>query len=56
MICILKGVSRYFLIQHALPENKFPPARLAIAFISFGLGAITVTAFGALLNGKTHHG
>ncbi|KAF8800058.1 hypothetical protein BYT27DRAFT_7118316 [Phlegmacium glaucopus] len=55
MIVLLIGVSRYFLVQHALPENKFPPARLGIAFISFGLGSITTIAFGALLSGKAHH-
>jgi uncharacterized membrane protein YidH (DUF202 family) len=47
-----KGAFRYFLVQHALPENKFPTARLPIVFISFGLGAITATAFGALLSGN----
>ena len=47
-----KGSSRYFLVQHALPEDRFPTARLPIVFISFGLGAITAIAFGALLSGK----
>jgi len=52
IIVLFIGSFRYFLVQHALPENKFPTARLPIVFISFGLGAITAIAFGALLSGK----
>ena len=52
---VFKGVFRYFLVQHALTENRFPATRIPIAFISFFLGAITVVAFGALLSGKVQH-
>ncbi|KAH9477305.1 hypothetical protein JR316_0009509 [Psilocybe cubensis] len=44
------AVYRYFKIQHALPEQKFPVARISIAFISFVLGALVVVIFGALLS------
>ena len=46
------GAFRYFVVQHALPENKFPPTRRPIVLISFGLGSITVIAFAVLLSGK----
>jgi len=52
LVVLFIGTLRYFLVQYALPEDKFPTARLPIVFISFGLGAITAIAFGALLSGK----
>ncbi|KJA16285.1 hypothetical protein HYPSUDRAFT_147951 [Hypholoma sublateritium FD-334 SS-4] len=47
------GVYRYFLVQNSLPKQKFPPARLSVALISFILGGITIVLFGALLSAKT---
>lgn len=55
LIVLIIGISRYFMIQNALPENRFPVARLPMVFISFCLGAITVIAFGALLSGKVQN-
>jgi len=55
LIVLMIGVFRYFVVQHALKENKFPSTRIPIVFISFGLGAVTAIAFGALLSGKVHY-
>ncbi|KAF9474591.1 hypothetical protein BDN70DRAFT_770017, partial [Pholiota conissans] len=46
------GLYRYFLIQRALPEQKFPIARVSVAFTSFVLGGVIVTIFAALLKGR----
>ncbi|KAF8148193.1 hypothetical protein B0H34DRAFT_778410 [Crassisporium funariophilum] len=50
-IVLMIGVYRFFRVQHALPEKKFPTARFSIVFISFVLGGINVVVFGALLGG-----
>ncbi|KDR77537.1 hypothetical protein GALMADRAFT_138631 [Galerina marginata CBS 339.88] len=46
------AVYRYFLVQYALPEQKFPVARLSVVFISFVLGVVVTVIFAALLDGK----
>ncbi|KAJ7021889.1 hypothetical protein C8F04DRAFT_972199 [Mycena alexandri] len=42
------GVSRYFSIQIALTEGKFPVTRFRIGLIALGLGAIIASVFGLL--------
>ncbi|KAJ3510918.1 hypothetical protein NLJ89_g4407 [Agrocybe chaxingu] len=51
LITLVIGVYRYFLVQYALPEKRFPVARLSAIFIAFVLGALVVVIFGALLDG-----
>ena len=47
------GLYRYFLIQNALPDNKFPVARASVAFLTFILSALVVVIFGVLLGART---
>ncbi|CAE6472494.1 unnamed protein product [Rhizoctonia solani] len=49
MSVLALGVNRYFRIQYALTENKFPPARKTVAFISTVLAAIVAVVFGILV-------
>jgi hypothetical protein len=48
----LTGVARFFAIQSALVQGKFPVARLVIGFISFFLSALIVVVFGILVSGR----
>ncbi|KAG8715065.1 hypothetical protein FRC11_005931 [Ceratobasidium sp. 423] len=49
MSVLALGVNRYFRVQSALTENKFPPARKTVAFISTVLAAIVAVVFGILV-------
>ncbi|CEL62636.1 hypothetical protein RSOLAG1IB_04992 [Rhizoctonia solani AG-1 IB] len=49
MSVLALGVNRYFKVQHTLTENKFPPARKTVAFISTVLAAIVAVVFGILV-------
>ncbi|KAF8713129.1 hypothetical protein RHS03_00965, partial [Rhizoctonia solani] len=49
MTVLALGVNRYFKVQYALTENKFPPARKTVAFISTVLAAIVAVVFGILV-------
>ncbi|KAJ3497428.1 hypothetical protein NLJ89_g10350 [Agrocybe chaxingu] len=52
LVMLMIAVYRYFLVQHTLPDQKFPVARYTIAFLSFILGSLVVVVFGALLGGQ----
>ncbi|KAF8187753.1 hypothetical protein BJ912DRAFT_418390 [Pholiota molesta] len=52
MLRDMAGLYRYFLIQNALPEQRFPTARVSIAFTSFVMGGVIVTIFVALLKSR----
>ncbi|KAJ7164364.1 hypothetical protein C8R46DRAFT_311413 [Mycena filopes] len=43
------GVSRYFSIQIALTEGKFPATRFRLGIIAAGVGAIIASVFGLLV-------
>ena len=43
-----EGVYRYFVVQNALPKNKFPVARLSVVFLSFIYGVLVVVVFWAI--------
>ncbi|EFI27248.1 hypothetical protein CC1G_15076 [Coprinopsis cinerea okayama7 len=51
---LLQGLWRFFYIQFHLPTGFFPMARMSAAFTGFGLTAVIVTIFGAILSGRTH--
>ena len=47
------GLYRYFLIQNALTDNRFPVARASVALLTFFLSALVVVIFGALLGARS---
>jgi len=49
LFVLVVGVTRYFTIQTALPQGKFPVARITIAFVSAVLSALVVVVFGVLV-------
>jgi hypothetical protein len=44
------GFVRYFAIQHALVDGKFPVPRLSITFLTFVVGAVVIAVFGVLVS------
>lgn len=53
LIILFIGLYRYFLIQNALTDNRFPAARASVAFVTFSLSALVVVIFGALLGARS---
>ncbi|KAJ7868695.1 hypothetical protein B0H13DRAFT_2351270 [Mycena leptocephala] len=49
LLVLFMGVFRYFTVQGALPEGKFPVTRFRLGLIAMALGAIVLTMFGMLL-------
>ena len=51
---LLLGVTRYFLIQNALVDGKYPVARVSSILLGVVLGAIIVVVFGILVGVRSH--
>lgn len=51
LIILMIGVVRYFSVQHALVQGRFPVARIAVAFTAGLVGALIVAAFGVMTDG-----
>jgi len=49
LVVLVIGLVRYFTVQNALPQGKFPVARVTIAFIAAVLSALVVIVFGILV-------
>ena len=47
------GVFRYFTVQNALLDGKFPAARISPIFMAVALMTITVVLFGILLGTRS---
>lgn len=52
LICTFIGVIRYFTVQQALTEGKFPAARVVITGITVVLSALIVVVFAILVSAK----
>ena len=50
------GVLRYFTVQNALVDGKFPVARFLVAGIAFVLGILVTIVFGVLVSGAALRG
>jgi hypothetical protein len=49
---MITGVSRYFSIQEALTQGKFPATRFRVGIIALGFGVIISSVFVLLLAEK----
>ncbi|KAJ3769185.1 hypothetical protein FB446DRAFT_649122 [Lentinula raphanica] len=52
ILVLLIGLLRYFTVQTALTEGKFPVSRLMIGGIALSLLAIVTTVFAVLIAGR----
>ncbi|KAK1223398.1 hypothetical protein PQX77_006160 [Marasmius sp. AFHP31] len=53
---LMIGVLRYFTVQNALVEGKFPVARFLVAGVAFVLGILVTVVFGVLVSGAGPRG
>ncbi|KAJ7904165.1 hypothetical protein B0H13DRAFT_1881654 [Mycena leptocephala] len=52
LLVLFMGVFRYFTVQGALPEGKFPVTRFRLGLIAMALGAIVLTILGCFLHSE----